>query len=295
MPQKLVCYGDLCADILLQVSQVPLRGQDSIVEAMSTSAGGAAANCAICASRSGMNAEVLGMVGRDSLGERILKELNEEGVGVSHVRSVDSPTGVVIVAVDGGGERTMFSFRGANACEYGPLPEDLFAAGDCLYVSGYSFQTDHSRATAMELLRLAGRRGAIRVLDPSYAFARDARTQFSDALSSLDFLFPNQEEARLLSGSSNVEESAAIIRSLGPRVVVVTLGAAGCYIHSDEISTFVPAAPATAVIDTTGAGDAFCTGFLNGILRGMDHVSSARLGHQAAAEVIGVVGSHKTR
>lgn len=293
MSGKLIFFGDLCADMGLRVRQLPLSGQDGIVESRTMSVGGAAANCAICATRLGARVELLGVIGRDSFGELILDELKKDAVGVEHVRTVDTSTGLVIVAVDPSGERTMFSFRGANACDYGPLSNSLMEPEDCLYLSGYSFQTDHSRSTAIELLRLAKATGAVTALDPSYTFARDVRARHADVFADLDFLFPNQVEARLLSGSSDVKDAAAIIKDLGVRTVVVTLGAEGCYVLSEDVSELVPTCAGVNVVDTTGAGDAFCAGFLTGVLRGMDCVASARMGHEAAAEVIGVMGSHK--
>jgi len=292
MAGRLICCGDLCADVFLRIGSLPAKGEDCVAKEMQIHAGGAAANCAICASRLGTPTEIISLVGTDPFSTALVRELSEMGVGTSHVRAVPGQSCVVIIFIDGTSERTMVSFRGANASNYGAINANLITCRDCVYVSGYSFQTENSRATAMELITLAENVDAIRALDPSYVFARDARNLYRAALAHIDFIFPNRQEARLLSGSSDVEEAAAVIRQLGPHTVVITLGADGCYIDSDEVRAFIPAVPGITAVDTTGAGDAFCGGFLTAILRGMDCGAAACAGHEAAAKIVQSVGGH---
>jgi sugar/nucleoside kinase (ribokinase family) len=224
----------------------------------------------------------------------LIDDLVANGINVDHLKQVDRPTGVTIAIF--GAERTFLSFRGANALPYGPIPDHLIKLGDCLHLSGYSFQNEESRNTALALISQAKRRDGHISLDPSFHFAREfgeQKTQSSALLADLDFIFPNLEEARLLSGTDDPIEAATRIRADGPKAVIVTLGDQGCYVDSDHRKVLVPTFPVHQVVDATGAGDAFCGGFLAGMLWGLDMTQAAQLGHIAAGRVIGQVGGHK--
>jgi sugar/nucleoside kinase (ribokinase family) len=289
-PPRLICYGDLCIDILVQAEAFPQPGQDATARHVALLPGGSAANCAVIAARLGVPTQLVGVTGKDTLADVLVNDLRQNGVQTDHLRRVDALTAVTIAILSQRGERTFLSFRGSNAQPYGPLPADLVAAGDCLHLSGYSFQDDSSQATALALMQQARAHGALIALDPSFQFAREHGS--SPVLADLDFIFPSQEEARLLSGTGDPTQAAARIRALGPKTVVVKLGESGCFIASEAINAHVPAYPVTHLVDTTGAGDAFCGGFLSGILTGWSAQQAARLGHMTAAHIIGALGGH---
>ncbi len=286
MSPRLICYGDLCIDIFARVDTFPQPGQDAVVRQVAFLPAGSALNCAVAAARLGITVEFVGVTGRDMMGDLLVDDLRKNGIGSQHVRRADEPTAVTIAVLDVNGERTFLSYRGANAMPYGAVPADLIRAGDTLHLSGYSFQNDHSRQTALALIEQAKARGAGVSLDPSFQFA-SARPSLAD----LDLIFPNLDEAQLLSGMDDPARAAALIRESGPKTVIVTLGAQGCYIHSDQIPGFVPSYPAQ-VVDTTGAGDAFCGGFLAGLFWSLDTLNAAKIGHMAACHVIGQIGGH---
>lgn len=289
-PPRLICFGDLCIDILVQAEAFPQPGQDATARHVALFPAGSAANCAVTAARLGVPTQFVGVTGKDALADILVSDLRQNGVQIDHLRRVDAPTAVTIAILSPRGERTFFSFRGTNAQPYGPLPADLIAAGDCLHLSGYSFQDDSSRATALALMQQARAHGALIALDPSFQFAREHGS--SPLLADLDFIFPSQEEARLLSGAGDPVKAAARIRALGPKTVVVKLGESGCLILSEGVNAHVPAYPVSHVVDTTGAGDAFCGGFLAAVLAGWNVQQAARLGHMTAAHVIGALGGH---
>jgi sugar/nucleoside kinase (ribokinase family) len=290
MPPKLICYGDLCVDIILQADSFPQAGQDSIVRQAAFMPAGSAANCAVTAARLRVSTQFVGVIGRDALGDVLFDDLKSNGVGVEYLRRAQTPTAVTIAVLDANGERTFFSYRGANASPYGMLPPDLLGPRDYLHLSGYSFQDEHSRHTSLALMEQARACGATTSLDASFHFARQRPLE---ALADLDFIFPNLDEARLLGGTDDLAEAAARIRELGPKTVIVTLGEQGCYIESDQVTMLVPAYPAAKVVDSTGAGDAFCGGFLAGTIWGLNVEQAARVGHLAAVGVIAQMGGHQ--
>jgi len=293
MPPTLICYGDLCTDIFAKTDAFPQPGQDAVVEHLAFMPAGSAANCAVTAARLGVFTSFIGVVGSDMLGAMLIDDLKANGVDVTHLRQVDDTSGATIALVGANGEHTFYSYRGVNgSAAYGAIPPDLIQHQDYLHVSGYSFQAEHSRQTALALIRQAKAVGAHISLDPSFHFARQSRDQFSTILADLDFIFPNAEEAQLISGVDDPIEAAAMIRALGPKTVVIKQGSAGCMIDTARGQTFVPAYLVDQVVDTTGAGDAFCGGFLAATLWGWDGADAARIGHAAAARVVGQWGGH---
>ncbi|MCC7447319.1 MAG: carbohydrate kinase family protein [Anaerolineae bacterium] len=293
MPPTLICYGDLCTDIFAKTDAFPQPGQDAVVDHLAFMPAGSAANCAVTAARLGVPTMFIGVVGSDLLGAMLVDDLKANHVDVTHLRQVDGTSGATIALVGANGEHTFYSYRGVNgSAAYGLVPPDLIHAGDFLHVSGYSFQAEHSRQTALALIRQAKAVGAPISLDASFHFARQARDQFCTILADLDFIFPNAEEAHLISGMDNPAEAAAIIRALGPKIVVIKQGRAGCTIDTAQGQMFVPAYPVDPVVDTTGAGDAFCGGFLAARLWGWEAANAAQIGHAAAAQVIRQWGGH---
>jgi len=296
MPPTLITYGDLIVDVIVKTDSFPLPGQDSIASHAMLRPGGSASNCAIVASRLSLPVEFLGVTGQDSLSGMLVDNLRKFGVGVGHVRQTDGPTALVISLVGPSGERSFLSFRGVNESGlYGPIAPNLIQTGDCLHISGYSFQGANSRSTAIALIKQARMQGAIISLDPSFYFSQEFGPRPYEVLSDLDVIFPNLDEARLLSGAQDPAEAAAIIRALGPQTVVIKMGKDGCFVDSGRIKMQVAPTYSGPVVDTTGAGDAFCGAYLSAMLWGIDAVQSARIANAVAACIIrgenGIIGA----
>ncbi|MCX6044344.1 MAG: carbohydrate kinase family protein [Chloroflexi bacterium] len=291
MSRKLIVYGDIGMDIFVQVEALPHIGQDAIAREIALLPAGSAANCAAVAAKLGTAVEFVGLTGRDELAAMLIADLRHCQVGLHHLRQVAGPAAVIIAVVDARGERTMLSHRGVSTqVAYGELAPDLIGPADCLHLSGYSFQDPISKATALACITQARAQGAQITLDPSFHFAREFKASHADALQEIDFIFPNQEEATLMSGVDDPVVAAAMIRTFGPKTVIVKLGGQGCLIASAQGTMHVPARAVKPVVDTTGAGDAFCGGFLAAWLRGLAIDWAAKVGHAAAAQVIGQPG-----
>ena len=290
---KLIVYGDIAIDVTIEAKQTPLIGQDAADTRIALLPGGSAANCAAVAAQLGVPVEFVGTTGSDYLARSLADDLRVHGVGVAHLKLTSGPTAIVAVIVHPGGERTFYSFRGAaTTVRYGPIPVELVQRGDLVHLSGYSFQDERSRATALELIAAAKRAGARVSLDPSFHSAQDFREKQRPVLSDVDVIFPNETEALRMTGHADPQRAAAAIRELGPRLIVVKLGEQGCFVSADDVQCRVPAYVADHVVDTTGAGDAFCGGCLSGLLSGMTPREAARLGHAAAACVVAMQGGH---
>jgi sugar/nucleoside kinase (ribokinase family) len=293
IPSKLLIYGDICMDITVRAASLSAPGQDSRIENLSFHPGGSAANCAVAAARLGAPVEMIGVLGDDDWSKILYEDLKRNHVGVRCVKTAPGGPATTIAIIAPDGERTFYSYRKEVPLEDGsPLPEGALAEGDCLHLSGYSFQDEHSRKTALALIEQAAACAASVSLDPSFQFARDYAGAHRDLLARLDFIFPNREEACQMTGKSEPEEAADVLIAWGVKTVVVKLDRQGCYVHSAADRAFLPALSAGQVIDANGAGDAFCGGFLAGRLRGFSLRQAARLGNAAAAQVIAHHGGH---
>ncbi len=269
----------MCVDIVGRTLQPDAA--DVTLAALSIRAGGGAVNCAVAATAEGAQVELIGLLGNDTFAELITHRLAAANIATANIKTMPGRTGTVISLVGADGRTKFYSYRGVNAQAYGDLPPGLIHENDWLYLSGYSFQDGGSRATAEKLLAA----GAKCALDPSHQFARDFARKYRGTLRQVDLLLPNREEAHLMTGLASPEKSSAALRDLGAKMVVVKLGADGCYIDNGSTAGYLPAEPALA-LDTTGAGDTFAGAFLAALLRGADALNAARAANHAAHRLV---------
>ena len=233
--------------------------------------GGSAANCAAVAAGLGTATTFLGFVGTDPFGEQLIEDLKNCGVNVNHVQQNPGKSGVTVAIVNPDGERTFHSYRGVNKTGKLAAPDkDLFENIEILHISGYSFQDKASSENANALIDAAHGRGILVSLDPSYWYAKKYHQENPELLTKIDILLPNLEEARLMAGVDDAKQASAALHALGPKTVVVKLGQDGCLVSENKRVTYVPAVQVDKVVDTTGAGDAFCGGFFQRRAEGVE-------------------------
>ncbi|MEU3446757.1 PfkB family carbohydrate kinase [Streptomyces thermolilacinus] len=289
----LLLVGDVVTDVVARHAKPLAPGTDTAAR-IRVLPGGAAANAACWAARSGC-ADVR-LLGRVGAGEAAWHEaaLRRAGVRPLLVRDPDVPTGTVVALVDGrsGGERTFLTDSGA-VLRLAPADWSArFLDGvGRLHLSGYLFFAATSRDTAALAMADARERGVPVSVDPaSTGFVAEwGVDRFLDAVAGADVLFPNADEAALLTGLS-APEAAAVALSRRHRLVAVTLGASGALVaQAGEVVARVPARRVRP-LDTTGAGDAFAGGFLAARLAGATVAEAAEAGCHAGAEAVTVAG-----
>ena len=283
--------GDLILDLLAKAEGEVAFGTDTFVR-IETASGGSGANAAAWLAASGVEAHLVARVGDDIFGESLEGELQRAGVTPHLARDPSLPTGKVFVLVDGAGERTMITDRGAGE-SLGPedLPTDLFARGH-LHLSGYTLSGGTRTEAAREALRLARLAGMTVSVDPSSVplLEEIGPERFLESTGGADLLFPNLEEGALLAGTRDADLMAEGLVSHYPGVVL-KLGARGAlYAGADGELARVPAASGP-VTDTTGAGDALCAGFLAAWLGGASPAGALEAGVETAARAVARVGA----
>ncbi len=291
MSPRVIVVGDLLYDMLARVEGSVAFGTDTFVR-IHAAAGGSGANAAAWLALSGVETHFVGRVGDDVLGAALAGELEEIGVEAHLARDSSLATGKVFVLVDGAGERTMITDRGAGeALSPEDLPETLFRGGH-LHLSGYVFSGGSRRETGLRALRLAREGGMSVSVDPSSVPLLEAvgPGRFLEWTRGADLCFPNLEEGALLTG---LEDPGRVAEALLSHYTgaALKLGAEGAlYAGADGERVRLPAAPAR-VVDTTGAGDALCAGFLAGRLSGDPAAGALRRGVELAARAVERLGA----
>ena len=272
MTGRLVGVGSVVVDVVATVAELPPRGGDVWASGMRMAAGGGF-HALAAAARQGVAVEYAGAHGTGPFGDLARAALHEEGVAVRLAPRPDADTGVVVVLVDGGGERTFVSGRGAETTlEPADLADLALAAGDVVLVSGYGLDD----ALAEWVVGLPD--AVVVAFDPGPLVRLGP---FARARARLDWVSANAGEAAALTGAS--DPVAAAGRLSGRTGAVVRTGERGCVVAvAGAEPVVVPAVPVDAV-DTTGAGDVHTGAFLAGLLRGASAVEAARRANAVAA------------
>ncbi|MGQ4383230.1 ribokinase [Streptomyces sp. SAS_270] len=247
----LLVVGSANADLVIGVERRPAAGETVLGSDLAVHPGGKGANQAVAAARLGARTALLARVGDDAHGRLLLDSQRAAGVDTVGVLVGGAPTGVALITVDPSGDNSIVVSPGAN----GKLtPGDVRAAASLFHASRVvSAQLEIPLETVVEVVRSLAP-GSRFVLNPS-----PPRPLPDEVLAACDPLIVNEHEARVIAGGSldgSPEDWARALLALGPRSVVITLGAEGALVASSDTTTRIPAVKVEAV-DTTGAGDAF--------------------------------------
>jgi ribokinase len=247
----LLVVGSANADLVIGVERRPAAGETVLGSDLTVHPGGKGANQAVAAARLGARTALLARVGDDAHGRLLLDSQREAGVDTVGVLVGGAPTGVALITVDPAGDNSIVVSPGANARL---TPQDVRAAASLLRSSPVvSAQLEIPLETVVEVVRNLGPDTRF-VLNPS-----PPRPLPTEVLAACDPLIVNEHEARVLVGSAlgdSPEDWSAALLALGPRSVVITLGAEGALVADHDSTARIPSVRVEAV-DTTGAGDAF--------------------------------------
>ncbi|WP_329117529.1 ribokinase [Streptomyces sp. NBC_01465] len=248
----LLVVGSANADLVIGVERRPAPGETVLGGDLAVHPGGKGANQAVAAARLGARTALLARVGDDANGRLLLDSQRESGVDTAGVLVGGAPTGVALITVDPTGDNSIVVSPGAN----GRLtPEDIRASAPLIAAAKVvSAQLEIPLESVTEAVRMLAPDARF-VLNPSPPMPLPA-----ELLAACDPLVVNEHEARVVLGDGageTPEDWARGLLALGPRSVVITLGADGA-LTADASGAYdrVPS-PRVDAVDTTGAGDAF--------------------------------------
>jgi ribokinase len=270
-------------DLVLAVKRPPQPGETLVGGDLALFPGGKGANQACAAGKLGGKVRMVGMVGPDPFGPRLIESLATAGVDTSAIGWSDRSTGTACISVLPDGENMIIISPGANAA----LSPDLVLAGLAEWESGDYLlcQLESPLETVLAAFTEARQRGGTTILDPA-----PMQPLPKELLAQTDILTPNQTEAAGLLSEPGVEiityeqaaHAANRLRRMGPRTVIMKLGAAGCYIAGPEGEAAVPGF-AVHALDTTAAGDTFNGALAVALAEGLPLLDAARFANAAAA------------
>jgi sugar/nucleoside kinase (ribokinase family) len=249
--------------------------------------GGCAANAIKGLTRQGHSCGFFGKIGKDEPGKIFSESIESYGV-ISLVKESELPTGQVICLITPNHERTMRAYLGAGAeMDQRDLKKEFFEGVRLVHIEGYLLNRDAVVETAMKFAKEAG---ALISFDlSSFEIVNDYKKYISELLCTyVNIVFANEEEAHTLTGLPP-EKACSLLKDLC-QIAVVKAGANGCWGSSKTESTFHASYPVN-VVDTTGAGDLFASGFLHSYLQEKSLEECLRNGSYLASRVIQVFGA----
>ena len=282
-------FGALNVDKLFRVNRLAKAEEESFIEDYSETCGGSAANTAIGLTRLGRKVGFIGKVGCDREGDLLLKDFHDEGVDTAGtIRAEQGKSGSVMGFVDKKGARALYVDSGVNDTitlddvntRYASRAQFLHLTS---FVGETSFQTQKRLLDALpENVKVS--------FDPGALYARKGYAAVEPILRKTYVLMPNAIEIKLLTGKLDYCQAADLMVGQGVKIVAVKLGANGCYVTDGRERHLIEPFN-VQVVDTTGAGDAFCAGFLYGLINEKSLEECGRLGNLVASRCIMQMGA----
>lgn len=255
-----VCVlGSMNMDIVLKVNNMPKVGETIFANNLQNVPGGKGANQAVAAKRLGSEVYMISKVGSDSTGETLTKSLVQDNINVNFIfKDEKNPTGTAVISVDQDGNNSIIVAAGANmSIKKEEIEKAEKVIRECqILISQFETPVE----TTIEAFKMAKSAGKVTILNPA-----PAKKIPEQLLKYTDIVVPNETEAYELTGVTvkdldSAKEAAKKFMEKGVKYTIITLGANGAAVISEDKSEIVEAYKVKAV-DTTAAGDTFIGGF----------------------------------
>jgi len=285
----IVVVGGINMDLVVRTQAMPTPGQTVTGHSFSTIPGGRGANQAVAAARCGAQVSLIGRIGSDDFGNRLVLGLQACGINTSAVLVSEAvSTGASMIIVDENGDNAVCNTPGANALVSTEDIDDqieIISRADVVLI-----QLEIPQETAAYVLQIAQRNNTPVIFNPA-----PAPDQISSVFFEADIIVANLDEISCLSGEPVHDIHAAkmagsALLAHGARVVIVTLGRRGALALTPEQMHHIPPF-STKVVDITGVGDAFCGAFAAAYARDKDIYQATRFAAAAGALACGKFGA----
>lgn len=290
--KKILVVGSSNTDMVIKTRKFPAPGETILGGRFFMNPGGKGANQAVAAKRLGGMVSFVGKIGDDIFGKQAMQLLEDEGINVDFVATdPEKPSGVALITVDAKAENSIVVAPGSN----GTLSSiDFDRAYSVLNESEIVLlQLEIPISTVAHIAEIASKKGKKVILNPAPA------DQLSDELlKNIYLITPNESEAELLTGvrASDLEsakKAASILNKKGIKVVIITMGAAGAYVLSENFTGMVNA-PKVDAVDTTAAGDTFNGALAVAISEEMDLKRAVEFACRAASISVTRIGAQSS-
>jgi sugar/nucleoside kinase (ribokinase family) len=293
-PFRVVCLGNVLVDILVKpVNRLPSVGGLLSVDRVEMAMGGCASNTAVALSRLDVPTSLWGKLGRDFFGEYALKALKEAGVETSSlVLDTKSGTSATVVLINREAQRSFLHSVAANDHIYiEELKLSRLSRFSHLHIGGYFLFSALDGKPMAKILKQAQQKGLTTSLDTAWDLKGRWMKTLKPCLPYLDYFMPSEREVKMLLGYTNPAKAARAFMRLGAGAVIIKSGEKGShFLNREGLEIEIPAYRAK-VVDTTGAGDCFCAGFIKGLSLGWDIKKCLQLGNAAGACAVEALGA----
>jgi ribokinase len=284
-----VGFGALNVDKLFKVNRIAAAEEESFILSHSESCGGSAANTIVGLARLDCKVGFVGKVAGDRDGAMLLEDFEKEHVDTAGlIRVGQGDSGQVMGFVDNEGDRALYIDSGVNdAITLKEVNLDYISRALFLHLT--SFVGKQSFETQKQILKALPANVKVS-FDPGALYAGKGYAALEPIIKRSHVMMPNASELKLISGQEDYCKGADFLISRGVKVLAVKLGADGCYVTDGRERLRIEAFKIKAV-DTTGAGDAFCAGFLFGLLNNKGLQDCGRLGNFVASRCVLKMGA----
>ena len=291
MKYDLMCVGMALVDNIIRgFDPEPVSASGYRAQSANLSAGGEAVNTAVAAAKLGLKTGILCALGEDPAGEMMLNVLRKHGVDTrSVVRAESTPVTTMFVQKDGSRRSVTTPAHRSN---FHPEKDPSLFTDARALILGSLFRTPFNDPEIIRaVLENAKAAGQLVIADTKLPNDRIMTlTDIAGSLPLIDYITPNEDEARWFTRQDEPEAMADVFLGYGVKNVIVKLGAKGCLLKNEKETLRLPAFMTDAV-DSTGAGDNFAAGFASEILRGATVEEALRFANACGAICASAVGA----
>jgi len=285
MGNTVLILGSFVVDVAFRAARLPAWGETIMGSNFALGPGGKGSNQAVAAARAGASVSFFSKVADDTFGQLARATWAAEGIDSTLTGTSEVATGAAAILLDErSGENAIIVVPGA--C-FTLTPAEVEAAAPAIRATSvFLAQLELPLDTVAAGLRIARDAGVTTILNPAPAPA-SLPDELDELICLADYFIPNETEAAILTGLpvlsiDQAERAADALLGRGARNVILTLGARGSLLRSAGESTLIPAFNAGPVLETTGAGDAFCGAFAAALASGQSAAGAARFASAAA-------------
>jgi len=286
MKFDVIGFGALNVDKIYRVPKIAREEEETFVLDIQEAPGGSAANTIVGLARLGLKTGFIGKVAEDHEGQLLLNDFRREGVNTDGiVVTKEGRSGVVAAYVDKRGERALYVHPSVNdSLTFEEINRRFAEQASFLHLTSVDetpFQAQKKLSQELPGVKVS--------LDPGEIYARKGLPELRPLLKRSLVVLPSEGELRMLTGKGWKEGAKALLQE-GVGIVAVKLGERGCYVTDGKEAHLVEPFRVN-VVDTTGAGDAFCAGFLYGLIKKKDLFECGKLGNFVASKCITKIGA----
>lgn len=264
------------------------------VDGIAMTIGGDALNESTIITRLGHKVGLMSAIGVDVAGSFVLSHCHNNGIDTTYIKQdPEKTTSINVGLVQADGERTFITNRQGSLWKFCADDLDMSALKNAKILSFASIFNNplFDNDAMVKVFKKAKEEGMMICADMVSPRLNETLEDIKEALSYVDYFFPNFEEASEMAGESEEAKVADILYNCGVKNVIMKIGKRGCYIRNAQGAMIVPACKDVTAIDTIGAGDNFASGFITALLDGKDLSECAIYANCTAAVSVQYVGA----